>query len=545
MKKSFKLAAIVAALAVTASMAFVSCGGSSSGTSSTSGNSGSAGTSDSAGDTSDNAGTAAVGRNGNVWVNANGDEIDISKKVDLMVYTFSGSSPNDIDMVNDAANELNEELINANVDVQVMTDWATRYNLALSSGEQIDLIWTAMWFQYQPYAYDGAWYDITDMVDEVVPELRNLIGEDKWKQCRIGGRDYAIPSTDRKNTQWGLAWREDLRKEMGCEEITSIATFEAYCEAILENHPEMIPCCESASGGLFHSLSEQSHTFIGLGNPQFSYGVGFDPETEELYQWDNTDWFRDYCVKIREWVVKGYCQPDFGSTTDSYYNGITTGKYAGADCVNPTAMPNLIDACEALGWEVDYMSYGEMYQWTYWDSPVQLSFAIPANSDNPERALMFAYTVMTNGELYNIYDCGIEGTHYEVDENGHYVSLNDPSNPGYTQGALGLTGYMFNADAKVYSESYQWVLDYYEEAIEPYLVENKFQNFPEDYSSYSDLQTANSETHTQYTWPVIRGAMDDPEAALDDANARKDAAGRQEIIEHVKEQFADYLAGLE
>ena len=56
-------------------------------------------------------------------------------------------------------------------------------------------------------------------------------------------------------------------------------------------------------------------------------------------------------MKIRDWVVKGYVQPDFRTTTDSYYNGIVTGKYAGADCVTPGNMPNLIDACEALGWK--------------------------------------------------------------------------------------------------------------------------------------------------------------------------------------------------
>lgn len=551
MRKSFKVAAIVAAMAVTASMAFAGCGSKGTSGGSTGGSAGgstggsSASASESTGGNSENAGEATVGRNGDVWVNSKGNEIDISKKVDLVVYTFAGAAPNDIEMVNDAANELNEELINANVDVQVMTDWRNRYNLALSSGEKIDLIWTAMWFQYQPYAFDGAWYDITEMVDEVVPELRDLIGEEQWAQCRIAGRDYAIPSTQKVNTQWGVVWREDLRKEMGCSEIVDLATMEEYAEAILENHPEMIPYCESASGGLFHSLSEQSHTFIGLGNPQFSYGVGFNPETEEVYQWDTTDWFRDYVKTMRKWIVNGYCQPDIGSTTDTAQNGITTGKYAGADCFSPTAMPTLIDACEKLGWEVDYMSYGEMYQWTYWDSPVQMSLAIPAASDNPERALMFAYTLMTNNELFNIYDCGIEGTHYEVDDDGYYVSLNDPNNPGYLQGGLGLTGCMFNADAKLYAKSYQWVLDYYEEAIEPYLIENKFQNFPEDYSSYSDLQTANSEVSNQYKWPVIRGAMEDPEAALDDALARQDAAGRQEIIEHVKEQFADYLAGLE
>ncbi len=38
--------------------------------------------------------------------------------------------------------------------------------------------------------------------------------------------------------------------------------------------------------------------------------------------------------------------------------------------------------------------------------------------------------------------------------------------------------------------------------------------------------------------------MDDPVAALEDSNARKDAAGRQEIIANVEEQFKAYLEGL-
>ena len=151
---------------------------------------------------------------------------------------------------------------------------------------------------------------------------------------------------------------------------------------------------------------------------------------------------------------------------------------------------------------------------------------------------------MSNEELCGIYDCGIERTHYEIYENGYYGSLNDPDNPGFIQGALGLTSALFNEDAKIYSESYQWVLAYYEESIEPYLVENVFQNFPEDYTDYSDLQTANSEVSEQYKWPVIRGAMEDPEAALDDALARQDAAGRQEILANVEEQFKTYLEGL-
>ena len=148
MKKSFKLAAILAALAMGASMMMAGCdsGGSSTPASDNGGGTTAADAGESGGETAAEPGEP--GRQGDYWVNANGDQIDISDHVDLVVYTFAGSSPNDVEMINEAANEINEEAINASVDVQVMTDWSTRYNLALSSGEAIDLIWTAMWFQY-------------------------------------------------------------------------------------------------------------------------------------------------------------------------------------------------------------------------------------------------------------------------------------------------------------------------------------------------------------------------------------------------------------
>ena len=239
MKKSFRIAAILAAMAVSVSMVMAGCDSGSS--SSSSGGS----TGGDSGSTASTTEPGEPGRQGDNWVNANGDQIDISDHVDLVVYTFAGSSPNDVDMINEAANKINEQAINASVDVQVMNDWRSRYNLALSSGESIDLIWTAMWFQYQPYAYDGAWMDITDMVDEVVPELRDLIGEDMWEQCRIDGRDYAIPSTNLSEHPVGrrLAGRppegDGLLRNHQRRDDGGIRGSD------LEHHPEMIPFCEA------------------------------------------------------------------------------------------------------------------------------------------------------------------------------------------------------------------------------------------------------------------------------------------------------------
>lgn len=473
--------------------------------------------------------------------------VDISEKVTLNIVTFGGSTPTDMDMINEAASKITSEKINCDVNIQVMTDWATRYRLALSSGEPIDMIWTAMWYSYQPYAFDGAWLDITDMVDTVAPELRSLVGEDVWTMSKVNGRDFAIPCVNRTYSQWGVAWREDLRKKYNCPEITDWATMEAYAEAIKANEPGMIPFCDSPSGGLWHSFSEKNHTYVGLGNPQFSYGLGVKTDNpRDLVVFHETDAFKEYCETQRRWVENGYTQPDVASSTDTGNAGMMSGKYAGS--INGqgivTTLNGLILPAKAShpDWEIGYMNFAEMFKWSYRSHPTFMAFALPNASPNPERALLFAKEMMSNSELFNIYDCGIEGTHYKV-ENGYYVSLNDPLNPGYLQGAAGITNYIYNEDAKIYSEAYNWVLDYGKK-LDEYEVENYFEGFPEDYSTYSAQVTAMSEVNTQYTWPLLRGAIDDVGAAIADVNKRLDDAGRQEVVANVIKQYNAYLDGL-
>jgi putative aldouronate transport system substrate-binding protein len=474
-------------------------------------------------------------------------DVDISQRLDMIIYTMGWANPRDMDMVNEAASKITLEKLNATVSVQVMADWMSRYRLALSSGEPIDLIWTAMWFSYQPYAFDGAWVDITEMVDKAAPELRDLIGRENWNMSKINGRDYAIPTSNRSWGQWGVAWREDLRKKMGTPPITDIPSMEAYAEGILKNYPGMIPFCDSVNGGLFHSLSEKGHAYIGLGNPQFSYGLAVKTgNPRELFIYHESPVFEEYLVTQRRWVERGYIQPDVASSLDQPNDGMLSGKYAGSiQSMISTTLNGLIVPARTShpDWEIGYVNYGEMYKWSYRAHPTFMAFAIPIAAKNPERSLLFAREMLTNRELFHLYDMGIEGTHYKI-EDGYYVSLNDSLNPGYLQTASGLTSYFFQEDFKYYSRDYQWALDYERDHMAPYEVTNYFEGFPEDYAPYKDKMTAMSEVNTQYTWPLLRGAIPNPLEALKDVNRRLDAAGRQEVVQQVIEQYQAYLDGL-
>jgi putative aldouronate transport system substrate-binding protein len=459
-----------------------------------------------------------------------------------------GPPPRDLERVVAEANKITLEKLNCTISVQPMVEWMSRYQLALSSGEEIDLIWTAMWYSYQPMAFDGAWRDITEMVDQVAPELRSLIGEETWRISKIQGRDYAIPTNNRGWGQWGVSWREDLRKKMGTPPITSWETMEAYAEGIRKNYPNMIPFCDSGSGGLWHSFSEKSHYYVGLGNPQFSYGLGVKTDNpREFVLFHETPEFQEYITTQRRWVERGYVQPDVASNQDDGNDGMLSEKYAGNinTAVPASTLTSLIVPARSShpDWEIGYMSFGEMFGWAYRSHPSFMAMAMPIAGKNPERTLLFIRELLTNRELYRLLDLGIEGVHYKI-EDGYYVSLNDPVNPAFPQGGVGITNYLWREDFAVYSRDYQWVLDYNKNKLAPFEVTNYFEGFPEDYTAYNDRVTAMSEVNTQYTWPILHGAVPDPVRAMEEVNRRLDAAGRQDVVKSVMEQYNAYLDGL-
>ena len=75
-------------------------------------------------------------------------------------------------------------------------DWQSQYNLLLTSGENIDLIYvnSAIYSQYAP---TGAFQDLTELFPEYMPETYKYFTEDELKQFAVDGKIYAVPSSMR------------------------------------------------------------------------------------------------------------------------------------------------------------------------------------------------------------------------------------------------------------------------------------------------------------------------------------------------------------
>ena len=78
---------------------------------------------------------------------------DKGEKVTLQFYML-GDAPKDLPVIESEINKLAEADLNVNVKFNYTswTDWDQKYKLLLSSGQPIDLIFTADWTFYQSYA---------------------------------------------------------------------------------------------------------------------------------------------------------------------------------------------------------------------------------------------------------------------------------------------------------------------------------------------------------------------------------------------------------
>lgn len=169
--------------------------------------------------------------------------------------------------------------------------------------------------------------------------------------------------------------------------------------------------------------------------------------------------------------------------------------------------------------------------------------AIVRGSKNPERALKVLELLMTDQELNNLMQAGIEGVHYELDEQGIYHNLN-PEQPTFAYEGFN-TWALRNGDYKIPQES-DIILNEMFDKYEAIGSKTKFPNtdiyngFSENYDAYAAERTAVSNVMRQYLAPLQAGLVDDVDAAVEEFRQKMTDAGIETCREGFKEQWIAY-----
>lgn len=476
--------------------------------------------------------------------------LDTSEKIDLVFYLM-GEEPIDIKKVQNKINEILLEKVNATVTFKftTWTDWQTKYNMILSSGEDCDLIYTASWTNYSNLATNKAFAPLDEILPTYAPELYSLIPEEKWNQVKINGSIYAVPSIKDEYTNHGLLYREDLREKYNLPVPDSLENLEAYLAGVKENEPDqpiMRPSVNTASFvWSFSAVAALQYKYGWVAPMGLNYGLAANYNTpSEIYNYWSSQDFRDDMKMMKRWADKGFWSKSVlsdANDADAFKNGQEIATLEGVQ--GPKYVANKKELADKQpDWEIAYIPYATKNGVAYTNHATQNCTAIPINSKNPERAAMVLNLLYMDKELNNLIQYGIEGTHYSVGTDGIYVegpSYENFQSEGANAWNLRHPEYYIPREQDAANEEIFAQLKNIASKTN-YPDVDIASGFIEVFDDYAAERAALASVMTQYLAPIQAGLVDDVDAAVDVFLVKAEEAGLSKIQNAYTEQWKAY-----
>jgi putative aldouronate transport system substrate-binding protein len=472
------------------------------------------------------------------------------KPVELRLYMV-GDAPKDLQEINDKINVLAKKDLNCTVQFNYTSwiDFPEKYNILLSSGQPVDLLYTATWLNYSKLAKNGAFKALDDLLPMYAPNLQKFVSDSYWNQVKVDGKIYTIPSTWHEYATDGFQYRKDLQEKYKLPEPNSLENVERYFEGIKKNLPDQLLTMEYTKSGpepwsfsAFEILS-MKYKWVAFGTPYGLVADYDDPSDIRIY-WGTAEFIEDMKM-FKRWADKGFW-PKSALSTKADVNVFDTGKIVAmiqGQNPNKYAQSMLKLKTSNLKAEVGYIPYPAVNGVATFAHATQNGFSIPDSSKNTERALMF-YEKLVLDKTYNqLTQYGIEGKHYTV-QDGYYKAVGDATKSGFPR--EGMNGWAWrNTNFMLFDQSFDVVKNMFDDLDKiaestKFKGVNIFDGFYEDDSSYQGERSALGAVMTQYLEPLEAGLVPNVEAATDLFMLKAKAAGLEKIQAEYIRQWKDY-----
>jgi putative aldouronate transport system substrate-binding protein len=469
-------------------------------------------------------------------------KVDISKKVEVSIFVW-GNAPRDLQPVTDALNQMTLKDLNCTIQFQFAgSDAENRYNLALTSGQPLDIIYTALWRDYPKYAKLGAFLPLEDKLQSITPELYASIDADGWKSTLVDGHIYTVPAPFKEYNTKGMLYREDLRKKYNLPEIKDLDSMYQYLVGIKQNETTLVPTTNYKDIQVFADV-----TMPGMncpGNADYArletpYMFFPDGKNREINNYLDDTRYIDRFKEIKKWADAGIWSRDVlnykGNENDDLLNGVC----AAALNDQPAKAKDAIEKTTAShpDWELKYFSYAELGEPVHPNPFCYNGLGLPKAAANPDRALMFIEKLHISQDYYDLTQYGIKGTHWEPNDKGEYRPLIAPDKSGFNNGALQPWGWfndsLMRQTENGWNEGWADMNKYLDSKATP----GFHMLFTFDVTNLSAEDAAIKQVDNQYLVQLNAGLVDDVEQAWAEYKSKLNAAGIVKYQEEFKTQW--------
>lgn len=367
-----------------------------------------------------------------------GDKADKNSDVPTLVWYVHGDKQKDVASVMEEVNKITVPAIGAKVDLRFIDQgaYSEKMKMMMASGTEFDLCFTGYVNSYTSAAQRGGLLSLDDYLKDM-PELYNSIPDYTWKTVKYNGSIYAVPNLQVTALQMNFYTFKDLADKYGLTEKLKplekidLATMEEYLQKIKDNEPSYYPVRFNYDTSFFQIEPYSDSVMSGV-SAYYDKNGKLKEITNRMYH-DKMEWALE---KAKEWYDRGFVREDIISMSSDTAEH-NAGKYA---CWMEKWKPGILqEHLQKFGKEV--VSY-QLSNNTYPSHAPDAMTGISRTSKHPELAIKLIELVNTNKELYNLICFGVEGKHYNLDENDRVV-YNDEG--GYIPKACWKFGNQFNA----------------------------------------------------------------------------------------------------
>lgn len=467
----------------------------------------------------------------------------------LVMYIL-GDPARDQDMVVEELNKMTLRDLNATVDVNFIpwADMESKYRLLLSSGEDFDLIYSSNWVDFTEYARNGAFLPIEDLLPENAPQTWENIPEVGWEQATVNGHIFLVPKNYQEFGGHGLLYRRDLAQQGGLDRVNSIETMFEYFEIVKDLVPDVLPLNLGTEGDLGNiamvnrSLPGAEHGW--LHNVALdSVWVPVDDPEEPIYLYE-TQMYRDFLDLMKEGTDNGYWSRNALSNNvrsrDAFLNGVSSSSV-----VNPMNANEDYERLMAKNpdWELDYWDFESSAFGFKPQLPlISDGMAVNRNAAHPEIALQLLEKLHSDEDYYNLTWYGVEGVHWELDENGMLTFPEGVSSDttGYPWGEACPWGWTETKFHKKSAGGWDLMADMMAQWGETSRL-NPYEDFVLNKEPINAEMAALFQIEDEYARPLEAGVVEDVEAGYQELLRQAKLGGIEKVMAEVTRQWEIYL----
>lgn len=473
-----------------------------------------------------------------------GKGLDLSEQKTVIMYVL-GDRPEDMDDVLAKANsEYFEPNLNTTLDLEFLnwSDYTTKYSLLLAGGDPVDLIYTASWCYYNEEASNGAFKVLDkEWLQTYMPLSYEQQPEESWDEISINGVIYAVPKSKATFTAYNVvAARQDLIDQYNLTVPDSWDNYVAYLGELAELQSEtgVTPLNTNANREQLLVTYGQSKGIQGV-----TEGYDFDyyannsdaaPAADDIWYLYNSDFYKEYCLEMAKLASAGAWSADaINDTSDAqaFFENGTSGSFVWNSSVF-TAGKNMETAGIGSYAVYDVTPDVKRSRGSYSVDAI----AITEKSADPERAALVLDYMKGDVNLNRLLLGGIEGVHYELDEDDNRVTLDGADGYGWNNWAWAINRQ---------DEPNEAGIDVRELAINAHNEEMEYvpaqTGFTFDPSSVQTEFTVVQSIVDEYKMSFALGIYgDQTEATFEDFKKQLEDAGVQTILDEFVSQYNAY-----